>query len=695
MRRALWLLPCLCAALFAENRVELIAASVESENNITIASGDVSLRGENGAYIRADRLIYCQDTGEAELFGNVYFSQIGGDLMLADYLKLRGIDARSGNVDHFFTISNQSPLWLAGNEALVEGNISIIKQGSVSGCAPSSPDWSFRFSEARHDQAKQWVELRHAFFYAGRVPVFYMPFFGYHTDDKRHSGFLFPRIGSSKEDGTRFELPFYLAPNDWWDLEFWDQARYERGNGFGGYFRWVDSPYSSGAINFGAFKNKDEYLNRYDDERRVKQGGDLTYERSRVFTSPSSNAQEGLIIDYQDYNDIEYIDLHSLDNGKLDREIGALITNKADYFLKGDEAYLGVYSRYFKNYKNPLKNDGLAQILPEAHGHLFTRSLFFDNLLLNADIRARNFSRKVGSKAQDYAIDIPLSYHISLFDDYLALDASLETLRYQIDYSDQIGGAKLKSGVENRQTLKLGVSTLLAKPYGDNFHTIAFGASYSDPFYHGVEGDFDRDFTDMGAKQSGARTLSFDLAQFLYDKKGRAFLTHRASQIVSLDDNTSWFDLQNELTLSLFGQRLSNRLRYSHEYDAAVLSTSDLSGAFGGVNYALTHLYENPTGKRVSKRYLSASLGVKLSENDKIVGKYERDMLANADRGWSVALNHKSGCWESELSFERDITPYNIGSRGSSSRINDIIYLRLILIPFGEVKQQLYADERT
>ncbi|MDR0664509.1 MAG: LPS assembly protein LptD [Helicobacteraceae bacterium] len=694
MPRAFWLFLSVCGALFAENRFELIAASVESENNVTVAEGDVSLRGEDGAYMRADRLIYCQDTGEAELFGNVYFSRIGGDLMLADYLKLQNANGRDGMVDHFFTVSNKSPLWLAGNEAIVDGNISTIKQGSVSGCAPASPDWSFRFSEARHDQEKQWVEIRNAVFYAGRVPVFYMPFFGYYTDDKRRSGFLFPRFGSSKDDGTRFELPFYLAPSDWWDLEFWDQARYKRGDGLGLYFRWVDSPYSKGAINLGRFKNKQEYLGRYVNEREVKQGGDLIYERSRIFTSPSSNTQEGLIIDYQDYNDIEYIDLHSLDGGKLDRDIGALITNKADYFLKGDDAYLGVYSRYFKNYKNPLKNDALAQILPEAHGHLFARSLFFDNLLISADARARNFTRKEGNKAQDYEIDVPISYHLPLFDDYLLFDAKLETSRYQIRYLDQIA-TKLESGIENRQTLTLGLSTLLAKPYNDVFHTIGFSASLSDPFYHSVTGDFDRDFTDAGAKQSGYKTASLNLTQFLYDKRGRAFLTHRANQIASIEDNASWFDLENELTLKLFDQSLTNKLRYSHDLSAVVSSVTDFSGSISDFEYALTHLYENPTGKQVAKRYMQASIGYRLSANDAISGRYERDLLENQTRGWRVALNHKSGCWQSELSFERATTPYNVGSRSSSSKINDIIYLRLILIPFGEVSQQLYANEKS
>ncbi|MDR2152979.1 MAG: hypothetical protein LBO72_09165 [Helicobacteraceae bacterium] len=694
MHRALWLLLCVCGALVAENRFELIAASVESENNVTIAEGDVSLRGEDGAYMRADRLIYCQDTGEAELFGNVYFSRVGGDLMLADYLKLRSADSRSGLVDHFFTISNKSPLWLAGNEAIVEGNISIIKQGSVSGCAPSSPDWSFRFGEAKHDQEKQWVELRNAFFYAGRVPVFYMPFFGYYTDDKRHSGFLFPRFGSSKDDGARFELPFYLAPNDWWDLEFWDQLRYDRGDGLGLYFRWVDSPYSRGAINLGRFKNNEAYLNKYSDEKEIKQGGDLIYERSRIFTSPSSNAQEGLLIDYQDYSDIEYIDLHSLENRKLNREISALITNKVDYFIKSDEAYLGVYSRYFKDYKNPLKNDALAQILPEARGHLFTRSLFLDNLLFSADAKARNLTRKVGSKAQDYAIGVPISYHLPLFNDYLLFDAKLDTSLYQIRYQDQIG-TKLKNGTENSQTLTLGLSTLLAKPYGDNFHAIGVSASFSDPLYRDVKGDFDWDFTDMGSDQSGVQTASFALTQFLYDKKGSAFLTHRAKQTVSLEDNATWYDLQNELSLNFFGHTLKNKLLYSHDFNAIVSSSTDFSGAFGDFDYALTHLYENTSGKKVDKRYLQASIGYKLSANDKILGRYERDLLEKQDRGWIAALNHKSGCWQSELSFERTITPYNIGSRGSSSRINDIIYFRLILVPFGEVSQQLYANERT
>ncbi|MDR2034917.1 MAG: hypothetical protein LBP89_09905 [Helicobacteraceae bacterium] len=689
MFRAFWLFSFIAIALFAESRVELIAANVKSEGNVTIAEGDVSLRGENGDYMRADRMIYCQDTGEAELFGNVYFSRPGGDLMLADYIKLRDVDRRSGNVDHFFTISNQGQIWLAGNEASVEGNISIIRKGSVSGCAPASPDWSFRFQQAKHDQEKQWVELSHAVFYAGRVPIFYMPFFGYYTDNKRHSGFLFPRFGSSKKEGALFEIPFYIAEMDQWDLEFWDQARYKRGDGLGLYFRWVDSPYSNGSINLGKFKEKEEYEIANKDDRQVKQGGDLLYERTRLFTSASSALQEGLLIDYQDYNDIEYVDLHSLDSSKLNRDISAIVTNKADYFLKGDSAYLGVYSRYFKDFKKPDNNDRLAQILPEAHASLFTRSLYFDNLLYDVDFRARNFTRKEGSKAQDYTISIPIGYHFSLFDDYLLLSARLDSSRYQIDYFDQIGSANLERGRRDRQTFTLDLSTLLAKPYENAFHTIGFGTSLSDPFYYKSDGDF----VEVADESASKRTASLYLTQFLYDKKGSAILTHRLNQSAKIEDGTTWLNMENEIVANFLRQRLSVRTIYSHEYGAVTLNTTGLSGSLGAIDYSLTRLYEYD-GEKTTKRYLKGSLGYDIDSRNRIVGEYQRDQLENADRGWRAALAHKSGCWNAELSFERTITPYNAGG-GSSSKTDDTIYLRLILAPFGDVNQKLYSKERT
>ncbi|MDR2906324.1 MAG: hypothetical protein LBU73_10280 [Helicobacteraceae bacterium] len=679
--------------LLGESQVELIAAKVFEENNETRAEGDVSLRGD-GKFIRADNLIYCRDTGEAELFGNVYFAQPGGDLMLADYLKLVNLDRRKGFVDHFFTMSNETPLWLSGNEAIVDGNITTIRSGAISGCEPASPAWSFRFSSAVHDQEEQWIDLYNPVFYAGRVPVFYSPYFGYHTDGKRHTGFLFPRWGTSNKEGTLFETPFYLAPMNEWDLEIWDQRRLRRGRGVGGHFRWVDSPYSFGRVNFGEFTEKQSYIDEYQVDKKYKNGGDLWYERWRVFTNKNSHSQEGLIADFQKYNDMGYIDLHSLDSRKLNYSEQTLVTNKADYFYKNDNIYLGVYARYFEDYKNPELNDEIVQILPESHGHLFTRSLLLDNLLFSADARSKNYTRKVGDEAIDYTISAPIYYHFSALGDYLNFDVGLENEYYEIDYSE-FNNTKARKGVEKMQTFAAGVSTLVARPFGNNFHVAGLSATFKDNIYHSYEGVFDRNFTQRDGKIINGKSALFRVTQFLYDKKGSEIFAHRVSQPLSLEDNATWLELENEFTLRLFNQSLSNRTLYSHEYDGVTANTATLSGNILGANYSVTNIREFDyvaKERQTSRNYLNSSLDFEIF-NGRIRGEYERDLLLGADRRHYAGFTYERGCYKTELSFERQYTPYISNGRVTSVS-DDIVYLRLFFTPLGEVAQQLYRGEK-
>ena len=42
------------------------------------------------------------------------------------------------------------------------------------------------------------------------VPILYSPFFSFPLSKKRHSGFLFPTIGSSGESGTVISAPYYF-----------------------------------------------------------------------------------------------------------------------------------------------------------------------------------------------------------------------------------------------------------------------------------------------------------------------------------------------------------------------------------------------------------------------------------------------------------------------------------------------------
>ncbi|GHV05654.1 LPS-assembly protein LptD [Campylobacterota bacterium] len=690
-RFALLFLGFLSFCVAADRQIELIAQSVTHEGNTTRADGDVALISD-GRFIRADHLILCRDTGEAEMFGNVFYSQPATDMMISDYLWFKNSGSTQAFADRIFTMSGETGLWLSGNEAKIDGNISSIADGAISGCNPAAPDWSIRFSSAEHDRGRQWVSLYNGVFYAGRVPVFYLPYFSYHTDRQRHSGLLFPRVGTSKTEGVMYEQPAYIAPYDEWDVEIAKQWRDRRGEGESLVFRFVDSANSKGTITLGQFQDSFAFAEENNIDDRKKKGGSLEYERTKVFTGYDSIAQEGFTIDYQDFNDIEYQQLFSIDPKKKPKDIDYMLTNKFDYFYKNDDIYAGVYARHFKDYQNKNNNGKIAQIMPQSHLHLLSRPLLFDQLLINADLQHRNFTRKEGVEANDLTLSIPLSYHLPLFDDYLLLSAIYQADHYQINYSGE-NSSKLEKGTRNATSLTLQAETMLAKPYESFFHTIAMGTAYNDPLLQSINGDFTDDFYTKVIEEQRYRTLNYYLTQFFYTNEGKEFFRHRLTQGYNLDTYEKR-ELINEFQLSAFDHTLTNEMRYSHESGAVTISTTTLEADFELFDYSLTHLYQQPSGKEITKRYVKAEAGFDISARHRLFASYERDLLESADRGFGVAHTYRRGCWQSELSFTRETKPYSTTGGYSDSKLNDIIFLRLTLVPFGELSQQLYSYER-
>lgn len=667
---------------------EIIAQKITSENNTTKASGGVVIL-EDQNYIRSDNLIRSSDGNETELFGNVYIHDKSGNFSLTDYLIIK--NQKNAYSDNLFSYFTDSGLWLSAKEAKVEGNITRVDSGAVSGCEASSPDWSIRFSSAKVDSQKEWLDLYNPVFYAGRVPVFYMPYFGHYTTKKRRSGLLIPSIGQSKKEGYLYGQPIYIAPYDQSDLEITPQIRTDRGSGTTGVFRFVDSPHSKGSIVYGEFKDKDEYIKEYSVAVPKHWGKRFEYSRNRLFTKPSSGSQEGLLFKYEDYSDVEFIDLERVESIANDREISALVTNKADYFYKNSSIYGGIYTREFKNLEDKDKDKTTVQITPELHGHLFSRSLFTKNLIVSIDAKGKNYTRDRGIKATDTTLITPVSYGVSLFDDYLQARVNYQASFYQIDYDD----TRYETGKEFTQKAGGSLGTTLAKPYNSVFHTISATVSYLDPFDKKIEGDFHNDFVSKSDNDTPEYpTTSLKFTQHLYNNHGLNFFSHRINQAMLNDSNNTLLDLENEIVIKPTNQiALSNTLKYSHDFDGIKSSSTSLTKS-GDFNYGITHLYENENGEGVTKRYLSIKSGYKINGRHSVRGEWQKDLLANENRGWMAGYTYNKKCWKSELSFHKKITPFTTSTGETDSRFTDVIFLKLTLVPFGELNQQLYEKER-
>ena len=153
-------------------------------------------------------------------------------------------------------------VWLSGEQSsAIDENVSV-RSGVMSGCDPNDPLWKMEFTSSDYNSDTMWLDIYNARLYIYDIPVFYTPYFGYSLDTTSRTGVLPPLIGLSEKEGFYYEQALYIAESSWWDMEFKPQVRTKRGSGLYGEFRFVDSKVSKGTLNYGYFRERDDYFTK-------------------------------------------------------------------------------------------------------------------------------------------------------------------------------------------------------------------------------------------------------------------------------------------------------------------------------------------------------------------------------------------------------------------------------------------------
>ena len=120
---------------------------------------------------------------------------------------------------------------VAGDVALDTQQNLEVSSAVLTRCPPGNESWRISAGHLRIDQGAKSAAVRQAVLRVGRVPIFYAPYLRFPINSERQSGWLFPALAYSAEDGTDFALPYYfnLAPN--YDLTVTPRLVSERGLG--------------------------------------------------------------------------------------------------------------------------------------------------------------------------------------------------------------------------------------------------------------------------------------------------------------------------------------------------------------------------------------------------------------------------------------------------------------------------------
>ncbi|OGS98236.1 MAG: organic solvent tolerance protein [Gallionellales bacterium RBG_16_56_9] len=216
----------------------------KKENQIE-ATGNAILR-KRGQSIRADRLLYFQDTQDLDAQGSVVLEQ-DGSTMSGPHLKL--------NLDTSIGTMEQPVFYLAENDGRGSADMLHIHdkqhytldKATYTTCPADDQDWLLKMGGLEIDRDRQVGTAHHAWVEFMGMPILYSPWMDFPLKDQRKSGFLAPVFGSTTKGGSELTLPYYwnIAPNR--DATIAPRVMTKRGLMLNNEFRYLEAGYGGEA----------------------------------------------------------------------------------------------------------------------------------------------------------------------------------------------------------------------------------------------------------------------------------------------------------------------------------------------------------------------------------------------------------------------------------------------------------------
>ena len=161
-----------------------------------------------------------------------------------------------------------------------------ITNGGFTTCVQPTPRWQITSGSVTL-RLDHYAFLTNAVIKAKGVPVFYLPALYYPIQkDDRATGILMPTYGASTYKGFTLSNAFFWAINRSQDATFMYDWFKQRGQGFGGEYRYVAGPGSNG---YAKFYNLREHESTYTDD-----AGDQTVLPARTSYEVRSSASHAL-----------------------------------------------------------------------------------------------------------------------------------------------------------------------------------------------------------------------------------------------------------------------------------------------------------------------------------------------------------------------------------------------------------------
>jgi len=702
MFRLFLLLLSIATYLTAGDKIEIYASKLTSGFNVVNASGGVSVIYKD-YIITADRARYDKKTGELELFDNIRANHAGKYKILGKYAKLN-IAKKERFFKPFYMIDNKSDVWMSGNEGKANKEEIDISSGVVSGCNPINPLWTMEFSSSDYDTESKWINLYNMRLYIYDIPLLYTPYFGYSLDTTRRTGLLKPSLGFSNDEGLFYQQPFYIAEQNWWDLELLPQVRTSRGAGIYTNFRFVDSKVSHGSIKMGYFKEQSDYFIQNNLQNISHYGFNIKYDNRdflNLWSGYEFSGQSGFYVDINHMNDVDYINLSS--NNTTNKSTATQVLSRINLFYNTKEDYIGAYFKYYQDLTLS-SNENTLQKLPTLQYHHYLNTLFTNYLLYDLDIKSTNIWREVNKKVIQTDVNLPITLQTSLFDEYLNVSytANLYMQHSQFSGVDLESDFVYRNGYYARNYHTFNVASQLTKKYDDFSHVISFGVTYNKSSWSHAEGYY-ADNAEYCSDPLNAdeprcefynitdidNAAQVEFTQYLYDKSAKQILYHKMTQRISYSNNTNRYgELENELDYRL-NDYLSyyNNMFYNYDQNSFSKVFNKLTFHTKSLQLHLSHLFKDSFIEPVTSTdplrytsYLTSNIEYKYNRHYSFSALYNYDLEIKKKKSFSVGFMYKKRCWDFGIKYSESNRPV-LTQTGESSIYDKYLYITVVLKP--------------
>lgn len=225
-----------------------------SNSDVTVLTGKVELqRGDQ--WLGTDKLTYRHDAERFITEGPVRY-QDKGLRFLAD--RAEGDQKRDVvTLDKVRYQFNDNLGNGTADRITLQGDQGRMEGGSYSTCPPGQRQWEFAAQRIDVDQEEGMGTARNATLRLGGVPVLWLPYLRFPTDDRRRTGLLAPTVGYDDRNGFEYLQPIYLnlAPN--YDATLNPRWLSRRGLMLGGEFRYLLPGGHSGQLDATWLGNDD------------------------------------------------------------------------------------------------------------------------------------------------------------------------------------------------------------------------------------------------------------------------------------------------------------------------------------------------------------------------------------------------------------------------------------------------------